>query len=97
MKNIVISALLKEIAPKHSDNFYCLNCLHSFRTKNKLECHERVCKKKYFFGIALKSQYLINFETNPPPPIINAVCKYLGKFLGTSFRVATLPICCNIE
>ena len=39
----------------------------------------------------------INFETNPPPPILNVVCKYLRQFLGTSFRVATLPICCNIE
>ena len=39
----------------------------------------------------------INSEINPPPPIISFVCKYLRQFLGTSFRVVTLPICCNIE
>ena len=39
----------------------------------------------------------INSETNPPPPIINVVCKYLRQFLGTSFAVAALPIYCNIE
>ena len=39
----------------------------------------------------------INSETNPPPPIINVVCKYLRQFRDTSFSVATLPIYCNIE
>ena len=39
----------------------------------------------------------INSETNSPPPIINVVCKYLRQFLDASFRVATLPICYNIE
>ena len=27
-----LSALLRGIMPKHSGDFYCLNCLHSFRT-----------------------------------------------------------------
>ena len=40
----------------------------------------------------------INFETNPPSPMINVVCKYLRQFVGTlRFGVATLPISCNIE
>ena len=39
----------------------------------------------------------IHSETSFPLPIINVVCKYLRQFLGTSFGVATLPICCNIE
>ena len=30
------TALLRAIAPKHEGDFYCLNCLHSFRTKNNL-------------------------------------------------------------
>ena len=34
----------------------------------------------------------LNSKTNPPPPIINVFCKYLRQFVGTSFRVATLPI-----
>ena len=39
----------------------------------------------------------INSETNLLPSIINVVCKYLTQCLSTSFGVATLPICCNIE
>ena len=38
-----------------------------------------------------------NSETNSTPLIINVVCKYLRQFVGASFSVATLPICCNIE
>ena len=43
-----LSALLRGIASKYNGDF-CLNCLHSFRTKNKLELHKRVCEKKDFF------------------------------------------------
>ena len=32
-----LSPLLREIRSKHVGDFYCLNCLHLFRTKNKLE------------------------------------------------------------
>ena len=41
-----LSSLLPEITSKHKDDFYCLNCLHSFRTENKLKSYEKVCKKK---------------------------------------------------
>ena len=36
-----LSALLRGITSKSNGDFYCLNCLHSFRTKNKLELHKR--------------------------------------------------------
>ena len=34
---------------KHKGNFYCLNCLRSLRTENKLKTHEKVCKNKVFW------------------------------------------------
>ena len=40
--------LLRGITSKHHGDFYCLNCLHSFRTEYKLTSHEKVCKNKYF-------------------------------------------------
>ena len=43
-----LSALLTGITSKHYGNFYCLNFLHSFRTKNKLESHKKVYEKKDF-------------------------------------------------
>ena len=51
-----LSALLRRITSKHNGYFYCLNCLHSFRKENKLECHEKVFKNKDFCGIALPTQ-----------------------------------------
>ena len=35
---------LTGIASKHHGDFFCLICLHSFATKNKLESHENLSK-----------------------------------------------------
>ena len=32
-----LSGLLKGITSNHKRDFYCLNCFHSYRTKNKLK------------------------------------------------------------
>ena len=39
-----LSVLLTEITPKHYSDFYCLNCLHSLRTKSKLQSYKYVCE-----------------------------------------------------
>ena len=41
-----MSALLRRIASKTNNDFYCLNCIHSFRTKNKVETQRKVREKK---------------------------------------------------
>ena len=51
-----LSALLNGKTSKHKGDFYCLNCLHYFRTENKLKSHEKVCKNKYFCGIVMPSE-----------------------------------------
>ena len=38
-----LSALLRGITSNYNADFYCLNCFHSCRTKEKLEKHENVC------------------------------------------------------
>ena len=38
-----LSALLRGIASSHKEDFYYLNCFHSYSTKNKLKKHETVC------------------------------------------------------
>ena len=35
------SGLLTGITSNHKEDFYCLNCFHSYRTKNKLEAHKK--------------------------------------------------------
>ena len=51
-----LSALLHGITSKHKVDFYCLNCLHFFRTDSKLKSHAKVCKNKDFCGIAMPFQ-----------------------------------------
>ena len=43
-----LSALLHGITSKHESNFYCLNCLYSFRTENKVKSHENYIKIKIY-------------------------------------------------
>ena len=38
------------------DDFYCLNCLHSFKWENKLKSHEKLCKNKDFCWIVMPSE-----------------------------------------
>ena len=45
---VKLSALKKNcqhylIASSNNGDFYCLNCFHSYNTKNRLEKHEKVC------------------------------------------------------
>ena len=39
-----LSRLLRGITSNHQADFYCLNCYHSYRTKNKLEAHKKYVK-----------------------------------------------------
>ena len=39
-----LPGLLKGITSTHEKDFYCLNCFHSYRTKNKLESHKKICE-----------------------------------------------------
>ena len=38
-----LSGLRRGITSNHDGDFYCLNCFHSYRTKEKLKKHEKVC------------------------------------------------------
>ena len=37
-----LSALFRRMTSKHEGDFYCRNCLHSFRTENKIKKHKNV-------------------------------------------------------
>ena len=51
-----LSALLRGITSKNNGDSYCLNCLHSFRTKNKLESHKRICEDQDFCNVMMSSK-----------------------------------------
>ena len=48
-----ISGLLRGITSNHNGDFYCLNCLHSKRTKSKLKKHEKICKNHDFCDLKM--------------------------------------------
>ena len=41
--------LFRGITSNHDGDFYCLNCLHSFRTDNALKKHERLCENNDYY------------------------------------------------
>ena len=55
-----LSALLRGITLRNSGDFYCLNCLHSFRTKKKLESHKKACENKDFYNIIMHPEDTIS-------------------------------------
>ena len=57
---------LRGSASKNNGDFYYLNCLHSIRTKKKLEFHKRVCEKKEedFYNIVMPSEDINTLEIN---------------------------------
>ena len=48
-----ISGLLRGITSNHNGDFYCLNCLHSYRTKSILKKHEKICKNHDFCNLKM--------------------------------------------
>ena len=61
-----LPVLLRGITPKHYGDFYCLNCLHSFRTKNKLESNKKVkSENKDFFNVIMpEDTKLLEYNQN---------------------------------
>ena len=73
----MLSALLRGITSKHYGYFYCLNCVHSFRTKkNKLESHRRVFEDFLQVIVSFKDTKILEFnqyqKSDKAPSIIYA-------------------------
>ena len=51
-----LPALLRRVTSGNNGDFCCLSCLHSFRTKQKLKSHMKICENKFFCGIIMQSQ-----------------------------------------
>ena len=50
-----LPALLREITSKHHGDFR-LNCLHPFRTENKLKSHIKACENKDSYNVLMPSE-----------------------------------------
>ena len=80
-----LSALLRTITSKHDGNYYCLDCLHSSKTKRNLKYHEKAYKRKVFCGILMPSEkdniseYNQCMKSDKMPYIIYADIEFLMK------------------
>ena len=51
-----MSRFFRGITANNHGNFYCLNCLHSFRTDNALKRHERLCDKNDYCHVEMPTK-----------------------------------------
>ena len=51
-----LPGLLKGITSTHEKDFYCLNCFHSYRTKNKLESHKKICENHDYCHVEMPTK-----------------------------------------
>ena len=51
-----LSALLRGITSNHDGEFYCLNCFHSYRTKEKLKKHDKVCNDRDYCYVEMPGE-----------------------------------------
>ena len=51
-----LPGLLKRITSNHEDYFYCLNCFHSYRTKNKFEEHKKICENHDYCHVEMPTK-----------------------------------------
>ena len=51
-----LSRLLRGTTSNHDRDFYCLNCFHSYRTKNKLEAHKKICENRDYCHVEIPNK-----------------------------------------
>ena len=67
-----ISALLKGITSNHVGDFYCLNYLHSYRAKETLKKHEKVCKDHDYCNVKMTGEDKKNIKIQPRRRVIKS-------------------------
>ena len=51
-----LSGLLTGITSNHKEDFYCLNCFHSYRTKNKPESRKKICENRNYCNVEMPNE-----------------------------------------
>ena len=56
---------LEDITSNHIRDFYCLNCLRSYKTKEKLKKYEKVCNNHDYCYLKMLNKYEKILKCNP--------------------------------
>ena len=51
-----LSGLLRGTTSSHKEDFYCLNCFPSYRTRNKLETHKKICENHDYCNVEMPTK-----------------------------------------
>ena len=51
-----LSGLLRGVTCNNKGDFYCLNCFHAYRTKNKLKTHEKICENHDYCQVEMPDE-----------------------------------------
>ena len=51
-----LSGLLRGVTCNNNGDFYCLNCFHAYRTKNKLETHKKICENHDYCHVEMPNE-----------------------------------------
>ena len=51
-----LPGLLRGITSTHKEDFYCLNCFHSYRTRNKLESRKKICENHNYCNVEMPTK-----------------------------------------
>ena len=51
-----LSGLLRGVTGNNNGDFYCLNCFHAYRTKNKLETHKTICENHDYCHVEMPNE-----------------------------------------
>ena len=59
-----LPGLLRGITSSHKEDFYCLNCFRSYRARNKLEIHKKICENHDYciVEIPIKDNNIIKYN-----------------------------------
>ena len=51
-----LPGLLRGVTSTHKEDYYCLNYFHSYRTKNKLEAHKKICENHNYCNVQMPTK-----------------------------------------
>ena len=57
-----LSGLFRGVRSNHYGGFYCLNCFHSYSTKNKLEAHKKICENHDYCLVEMPTKDIIKYN-----------------------------------
>ena len=89
-----LSRLLRGITSNHDGDFCCINCFHSYRTKNKLDAHKKICGNHDYCHIEMLTKdnnvikYKLGEKSIKLPFIVYADLECLLEKMSTCYNTS---------